>query len=343
MDKHSIIQWNCRGLKANYNEVLILLTLLGPNVLCLQETFLKVNDKIDFKNYSIYNFINEDCQRASGGASIVVNNKTPHCEFKIDTNLQAVAVSVSFDVKVTICSVYVPPAGVLIQSDLDKLIDQLPKPFFLLGDFNGHNQLWGCNDLNNKGQILENFIINNDICLLNDTSFTYLHPATGNYSSLDLSMCHPSVFSDYEWSVLDDQYGSDHFPILIQNNSPHDREDYSKWKFNKADWAKYDILCREKINSDTVQTAENPVEYFNDRLLEIAKECIPKTSTNPKRSKPWYNEECKTAIKNRKTALHKFNKNPTKENLNNIKICRAKAPRTIKNAKENHGRHLYLK
>ena len=32
----------------------------------------------------------------------------------------------------------------------------------------------------------------NDICLMNDKSHTYLHPATGNFSSLDLSLCHPS-------------------------------------------------------------------------------------------------------------------------------------------------------
>ena len=36
MDKKSIIQWNCRGLEANYNEILILTTLLSPTVFCLQ-------------------------------------------------------------------------------------------------------------------------------------------------------------------------------------------------------------------------------------------------------------------------------------------------------------------
>ena len=48
MDKKSIIQWNCRGLKANYNEILILTTLLSPTVFCLQETFLKNTDNINF-------------------------------------------------------------------------------------------------------------------------------------------------------------------------------------------------------------------------------------------------------------------------------------------------------
>ena len=42
MDKKSILQWNCRGLKANNNEILILTTLLSPTVFCLQETFLKL-------------------------------------------------------------------------------------------------------------------------------------------------------------------------------------------------------------------------------------------------------------------------------------------------------------
>ena len=44
MDKKSIMQWNCRGLKANYNEVLILMSLFSPSVICLQETFLKQSD-----------------------------------------------------------------------------------------------------------------------------------------------------------------------------------------------------------------------------------------------------------------------------------------------------------
>ena len=41
MDKKTIIQWNCRGLRANYNEILILMSLFSPSVICLQETFLK--------------------------------------------------------------------------------------------------------------------------------------------------------------------------------------------------------------------------------------------------------------------------------------------------------------
>ena len=43
---NKLIQWNCRGLKANFNELLLLLTGLCPSIICLQETFLKPNDNL---------------------------------------------------------------------------------------------------------------------------------------------------------------------------------------------------------------------------------------------------------------------------------------------------------
>ena len=46
--------------------------------------------------------------------------------------------------------------------DLQNVIDQLPSPFILMGDFNGHHTLWGCEDVNNRGQQLEDLILKND-------------------------------------------------------------------------------------------------------------------------------------------------------------------------------------
>ena len=74
------------------------------------------------------------------------------------------------------------PSSNLVPQDLDDLVSQLPAPFILLGDFNGHSPLWGSRDLNDKGKKIENFINRHDLCLFNDKSHTYLHPATGSYS-----------------------------------------------------------------------------------------------------------------------------------------------------------------
>ena len=86
---------DCRGLKANYNEILILMSLFSPSVICLQETFLKQSDNINFRDFNIFNYICPDGQRASGGTSIMVKSSVPHSQFDLNTNLHAVAVTVT--------------------------------------------------------------------------------------------------------------------------------------------------------------------------------------------------------------------------------------------------------
>ena len=168
---------------------------------------------------------------------------------------------------------------------------------------------------------------------MNDKSHTYLHPATGNFSSLDLSLCHQSLLLDFDWTVNVDQHGSDHFPVIIEsvNNSTNDHN--AKWKLNKANWELHHSLCEESLKIDKLNNSLDPLDDFTSSLLDISNKSIPKTSTNPKKSKPWYNDECKDAIKQRKQALSKFCKYPTKENLNKVKNFRAKARRTIKASK----------
>ena len=77
--KHKIIQWNCRGLKPNYNEVSLLISEYNPSVFCFQETFLKPDDNISLRGFNIYNYVHTDCLRPCGGASIFVKSSFPCC------------------------------------------------------------------------------------------------------------------------------------------------------------------------------------------------------------------------------------------------------------------------
>ena len=62
MGQNSILKWNCTGLKANFNELLILLSLFNPKICCLQETFLTSNNNLEVRNYSSYHYINNILQ-----------------------------------------------------------------------------------------------------------------------------------------------------------------------------------------------------------------------------------------------------------------------------------------
>ena len=331
--KYKIIQWNCRGVKPRFEELLLLLSLLRPSIFCLQETFLKPNDTFTFKGCNVYNHIHSDCLRASGGSSLLVHSSLPQRQIKLKTDLQAVAVSITLDKEITFCSIYIPPSYSLRSEQLTSLLQQLPSPYMLVGDFNGHNVLWGSNGNDPRGELIEDFITENDICLMNDKSNTYLDSGKGTFSSLDLSLCHPSLYLDYEWSVCEDQHGSDHFPILIESVQTHGEDHNPKWKLHKADWDLFNNLCNESLTDTSFSDSSDPITDFTSSLIAISEKCIPKTSTNPKKSNPWYNDDCKKAIKQRKDTLSKFCKFPTHVNLNTYRNFRAKARRTIKSAK----------
>ena len=316
--KHKIIQWNCRGLKPKFDEISIILEQQKPSIFCLQETFLKPNDNVTLKGFNIYNYIHSDCQRPSGGSSILVKSSCPQRNIVLTTELQATAVSVTLDKEITICSIYIPPSFTLKTEHLDSLLKQLPSPYLLLGDFNGHNILWGNKENNSRGELIENFITNNDICLMNDKSYTYMHYPTGSFFSIDLSLCHPSLFLDFSWSVCKDQHHSDHFPIVIQSNTSTVEDHNPKWKLNKANWEVFQSLCTDTITLESFKDSSDPLSDFTSSLFDISSKCIPKTSTNPTKSNPWYNDECKEAIKTRKKALNKFKNYPTKDNLNEV-------------------------
>ena len=51
---NSVIQWNCRGLRPNFDELSILIVKHNPLAVCLQETFLKDTDNITVRGFNLY-------------------------------------------------------------------------------------------------------------------------------------------------------------------------------------------------------------------------------------------------------------------------------------------------
>ena len=137
----TIIQWNCRGLKINFLEITLLVQAFLPVAFCLQESHLKRSDNISLKNYSIYSTYVDENDRAAGGSTILVKDQVLHSAVDLDTDLQAVAVRISLDKTITLCSVYIPPNSSLNLNQLKHLTGQLPAIHILLRDFNGHNPL----------------------------------------------------------------------------------------------------------------------------------------------------------------------------------------------------------
>ena len=110
-----------------------------------------------------------------------------------------------------------------------------------------------------------------------------------------------------------------------------------------ANWDLFNTLCTGKLIPENFKESSDPISDFTSSLIEISKECIPQTSTNPTKSNPWYNDDCTEAIKQRKQALSKFKKSPNSNNLNDVKVFRAKARRTVKLSKRKSWRSYVSK
>ena len=124
-----------------------------------------------------------------------------------------------------------------------------------------------------------------------------------------------------------------HFPIVIESIKTHEEDHNPKWKLNKANWDLFHTLFDESLTTTSLSDSIDRIADFASSLIDISEKCIQKTSTNPKKSNPWYNDDCKEAIKQRKETLFRFCKFPTKDNLNTYRVFRAKARRTIKSSK----------
>lgn len=345
-----IMQWNINGLRNQYEQLQELIVEENLDIICLQETNLKVNQSINIKNYNCYNKIRLDCLAASGGASILVKNNIYSDEIKINTTIEAVAAKLILNNKnVTICNVYLSNKYELDAKEVQNLISQLPQPFILLGDFNSHSTLWGSNKNDKRGKIIEDIIMNNDLVLLNDTSATHFNVATGKSSAIDLTICSSELATSLEWHTLEYLYSSDHYPIIVSINQFKDttRDTHNaRWKFYKADWTKYKEIIESKITSLMEHIEENIttneirideiISKFNEIIMDAADGSIPKTNgRKQKHNTIWWNNECETVIKNAKKALNRYKKENTDENKIEYKKCKAIVKSTVKTSKIN--------
>ncbi|GFX80907.1 probable RNA-directed DNA polymerase from transposon X-element [Trichonephila clavipes] len=167
-----------------------------------------------------YNCVRRDVDgdtSPTGGVCLFTSNLFPSNVVTLHTSLQAVAVRIHIHSLVTVCCVYLPPNDVVPQVDLNHLVSQLPAPFILLGDFNGHSPLWGHDVTNSRGRQIEQLISDHCLCLLNNDEKTYFHAPTRTFHSLDLAICSPTLLPMLNFEVANDLHNSDHFPLIVSH------------------------------------------------------------------------------------------------------------------------------
>ncbi|GBO06985.1 hypothetical protein AVEN_255363-1 [Araneus ventricosus] len=176
--------------------------------------------------------------------------------------------------------------------DLDTLVIQLPTPFILLGDFNGHSTLWGSDVTNSRGRQIEQLISNNCLCLLNNDEKTYFHEPTRTFHSLDLAICSPTLLPLLHFTIGSDLCNSDNFPIIVSYADSGGAIQYPpRYLFQRADWGNFmqlaDITESMVSTADITEAVQNVVNCLINAADNTTPKCFPRLR---KFRRPWWNE-----------------------------------------------------
>ena len=278
-DQTKIAQWNCEGISKKKEALKIFLHKEKIDIACLQETHLNPNLRFSVRGYQC--FRQDRPNRHKGGVLILVSNKIPAQEITIQTGEESEIIDITAQLhnkKVIIYNCYAPPDKQLGLHNIE-----VPETNCLvLGDFNGHSPSWGYNDLDTKGEEIEDWQIINNLQLVqnhNDEP-TFYSRAWKSTSTPDQAMATTDISRHACRTVMPPLATSDHKPIIITifGKVSHENNTLPRWNYKKANWEQFSKLTdcyTSGINCKTKHLDCSSNEMAK-AILRAAKDSIPR-------------------------------------------------------------------
>ena len=313
MKMNKILQWNVRSFNKNKPFILKLISDEKPNIICLQETNCKPNKQIKLPGFNIASRFDRPDGVRGGGVSIFTARNLPTVDFPLSTPLEACATKIFInDNPLVIISLYLPPIlnNLNISTELTNLICNINYPFILCTDGNGHHPLWGSDSSNHRGDLLQDWMLNENLILLNNKNPTY-ETSRGVFTHIDLTFSSSINPINLNWYTYHVNLHSDHFPIFIDmpQSTPLSHNNDTKYNLKLADWNKYNSILNLPL------APYSNIDSLGDSLVssitEAASKSIPISSKtyDPNFSKSWWNYDCFVAKKNKIKAFRAYKRN----------------------------------
>lgn len=315
-----------------------------PDILCLCETMIKNHEP----KFIGYNCIWKHRVGDKGGLAILIRHDISFTPVQFDVHpnngleIQIIEIgSVSGNIR--IANIYNPHKSIYIQ-EFNHYLDILGSKFIMIGDFNAHSPLWDRSERSNTtGRNIEIILDTHNIGILNDINIpTYIDNKTGSTSCLDLCLASNNLCNIGELKRGPDT-GSDHFPIECSFGTQIFKsklEVGKRWKLNKADWKSwYRDLSKTESHAYSQKfplDARTHSMLLTQKVISISEAHIPKTTGIKKynRYTPWWDEDCKKAVEDRKRAKNRLWRHPTPNNLINHRRRQAIVKHLIKTKKK---------
>ena len=287
------------------------------DVCCIQETHLKNTHRFFIRGYEVFRQDGENKPKA-GLITLVRNNilaaeTQSSSQANLDTEFLGVKLVLP-DKSVTVFNLNSPP---------DKWIQLDPIPvdphsWVITGDFNSHSPSWGYQELNRKGENVENWTSINQLILINrpDDPPTFYSRSSRTISTPDLAFATDDRHSIAQKEVSSQLGGSDHRPAIINIQRQFETNTTklpASWNYKKANRE----LFKQEVDSKTtaLKLSHNNINYnariFNQAVLEAAQAVIPRDRR--RNYQPYWTPELDTLHANLSQARDEMERAPTDE------------------------------
>ena len=254
-----VVHVNIRGLRANQDNLQEYLRRHRyPDVVTINESKLNDNQLFSLPFY--------DCVATRGSCphgSLILKRKdildvTVIEELnQIDAEIVGVRINGnSFRPTINIVTLNNPP-NTTVDPSIAQIINQINGKTLLTGDFNCKNTCWGSTRNDVQGESLLRDLNDARLIILNDGNKTRYDPRTGREQALDLMVSNSDMFVHFVSWEVDEDIGSDHFPIRASfscNNTPLQPQLYRNIK--DTDWEKFRLTLQSASLTEPTNAME---------------------------------------------------------------------------------------
>ena len=180
--------------------------------------------------------------------------------------------------------------------------------------------------------------------LIDDLNLTVLNTGCGtrlNNNGPYIALSSSNLSAKFNWTVIDDCWGSDHLPTCVIFNEEPIQENYilPKFNFRKAEWSRFKQICKETICEDILcDDINRSCERVTDAILASAKKCIPESKKRNKRMLPYWNTRCTEAVQRKRKAKRKMDHVNTLNECIEYRKSKAECQRIIRETQTSHWR-----
>ena len=285
------LQQNCRKMASVANELHILASQNEATIICMQEPSFQVRktEKLTgFNNLSHYHDANTASNKVRAA---IVASRMLNCLYHSDySEKDMTTISVNIDGKDTfITSVYWEgdPTSSPLPEKLTELLAHVKtnnNPLVICMDSNAHSSMWGSPETDQRGQELEDLLLENDLILLNgsNTAPTFIGATSKEGTHIDITAVSLNTSPKYiNWHLSNEVTLSDHRLIRFNYKYTSKVRIEQPWAFKKCNWDEFRANMNKNWTNPilwTIPIIEKEVEELLSDIKSSLKKSCPKKS-----------------------------------------------------------------